>query len=73
MANYELVFFGTETSGTLTVTLKCYKNEMDEIYIELNDRLTDSNVFISLDKSTAIKLSKTLRTEINKITNHLDF
>ena len=38
-------------------------------YIEIESRcgLTNESVSIILDKSTAIKFAKTLRTEINKI------
>lgn len=39
----------------------------DEIYITGYDEDNDSYFEIQLDKSTAIKFAKTLRTEINKI------
>jgi hypothetical protein len=69
MANYELVFFGTEESGTNDTTLKCYLNSLNKISIEVeNDYATPfGSAFIVLDKSTAIKLAKKLRTEINKM------
>lgn len=40
------------------------------IYIQLSEHCTN---FIQLDKSTAIKFAKTLRTEINKIKESEDF
>ncbi len=69
-ARVKLVFFGTESSDTNQHELECYLNHTnEEIYISINnkDDLHDPIGFICLDKSTAIKLSKSLRTEINKI------
>lgn len=64
MANVRLKFYGTES--TSEHSLECYANTDDEIHIYLDmDGLPPS--WINLDVSTAIKLAKTLRTEINKI------
>lgn len=50
--------------------LICFKNTQKQIFIEI--KMSESNSsydsqFICLDKSTAIKFAKALRTEINKI------
>lgn len=45
--------------------LECFVNHRNEIYISISDNEVDSQ-WVCLDVSTAIKLSKTLRTEINK-------
>lgn len=65
MANFSLVFHGTNQE----TKAECYINTSNEITLEVyteQDSLFHSQL-ISLDKSTAIKLAKTLRTEINKI------
>ena len=66
MANIKLSFLGTDDSKT---ELQCYLNTHNEIFITINpNELHYGNYnYICLDKSTAIKLSKTLRTEINKM------
>ena len=65
MANFELKF--------LDRTDKCWieVKELDgiiSIFSSDNDQTNTSGVCVHLDKSTAIKFAKTLRTEINKIT-----
>ena len=66
MANIKLSFLGSEKSETEEHKLECFYNAHNEIYI--NIEMVDGEYgFICLDKSTAIKLSKTLKTEINKI------
>ncbi len=65
MANVKLIFFGTKPSNTDNSEIICYKNFRDEIFIQLKGK--ENKEHICLDKSTAIKLAKTLRTEINKI------
>lgn len=67
MGNYTITFYGTEESNTSDAKITCYLNKRDEIFIELNDNFGNPPVHICLDKSTAIKFAKTLRTEINKI------
>ena len=65
MANFSLVFHGTDQE----TCAECYVNTSNEITLEVyydKDSPYHSQV-ISLDKSTAIKLAKTLRTEINKL------
>ena len=65
MANTRLTFFGTYRSKTTDYELETFINAYNEIYITIEDG--DGCQHICLDKSTAIKFAKTLRTEINKI------
>ena len=70
MANYKLAFIGTEKSNTDSIELECYTTKEYEVCILLEDTECDHQYNlqqICLDKSTAIKFAKTLRTEINKI------
>jgi hypothetical protein len=46
--------------------MQCYLNINNDIYIVIEEE-NSSPVHITLDKPTAIKFAKTLRTEINKI------
>lgn len=60
-----IIFYGKgvcfeENSSEIECTL-----ETNEIVLTITEG--DKNCFISLDKSTAIRLAKKLRTEINKI------
>lgn len=64
MANVKLTFLGTERSKTDQSQLECFVNINNEIAISIID---GSHQIICLDKSTAIRFAKTLRTEINKI------
>lgn len=52
--------------GFIKVSKEC--NSMDD-YIHISGECGSGKFYISLDKSTAIKFAKTLRTEINKIPN----
>jgi len=64
MANIKFVFQGTENSKEHE--LQCYANTSNEIFISI-DMGVNYPAWISLDESTAIKLAKKLRAEINKI------
>ena len=64
MANIKIVCLGTTKSETDQHELELFANDNNEIFISI---VGNSSEFICLDKSTAIRLSKTLRTEINKI------
>ena len=72
MANYQLKFLDAHGFHFIEVnkeTIELYTKNKDVIYISIGDFNTvKSDMFIRLDKSTAIKFAKTLRTEINKIT-----
>ena len=64
MANVKLIFSGT--NDTEDHELEVFKNTREEIFIQI-DIGGIPPAWICLDKSTAIKFAKTLRTEINKI------
>ncbi len=68
MANIKIAFLGTEESKTNSHELECFINSKNHIYIGITTGDDEYyNSWICLDKSTAIKLAKTLRTEINKL------
>lgn len=67
MANVKLIFCDYENEQ---VQLRCYANTGNDIYIQIEDLdvAHDYNCqYICLDKATAIKLSKTLKSAINEI------
>lgn len=65
MAKFELRFKDLFLENDfIRVEYDC--NGMDE-YIHISGKNGYDNINICLDKSTAIKFAKTLRTEINKI------
>ena len=66
MANVKLIFQGTKKSNTSGTELECFWNKQNEVTISINDNGDLYPTMISLDVSTAIKLSKTLRTAINE-------
>jgi starvation-inducible outer membrane lipoprotein len=72
MAKFELKFidaYGFHFIEVHKQTIELYTKNEDVIYISIGDwNKEKSDMFIRLDKSTAIKFAKTLRTEINKIT-----
>ena len=66
MTNTKLIFLSTLDEY---MELECFNNKVNEITIRISDTDSDhqwSNQLVSLDIPTAIKLSKVLRTEINK-------
>lgn len=66
MAKFELRFKDFETDHAF---IKAEKNEVNFIEcISIFGEIDNEPFLINLDKSTAIKFAKTLRTEINKIT-----
>lgn len=68
MAKFELKFLDADCNNTYISTNSYFGEGLKQIWIEIGT--TDSvKSFILLDKSTAIKFAKTLRTEINKITD----
>lgn len=67
MANVRLVFSGTERSGTDDMSLVCYANSENEIFLQIYEG--DSGDFICLDKETAIKLHKELKKQISFLHN----
>ena len=70
MANFELKFLDTNMEMFVEVkkrTIELYTCSKDCIEITIGE-YDGNSMWIKLDKSTAIKFAKTLRTEINKIT-----
>jgi uncharacterized protein YbcI len=67
MAKFKLKFLDSNfpTDKSISVEVDLIENQ---IFIELKNVITYESISIYLDKSTAIKFAKTLRTEINKIT-----
>lgn len=66
MANVKLIFNGT--GDTEEHELQTFLNTRNEIYVSIEIDGSPAS-WICLDKSTAIKFAKTLRTEINKMSN----
>jgi hypothetical protein len=62
MAKFELKFIANDDDFA---SIKC---ESDDFQIVITTEVEEDSMTICLDKSTAIKFAKTLRTEINKIT-----
>jgi hypothetical protein len=69
MAKFELKFLDEDCNDVYISSNAYFGEDSSRIWIEIGS-ISDSDQknFILLDKSTAIKLAKTLRTEINKIT-----
>ena len=65
MANVRTLFSGTERSSTYEDDLKCYVNNFNEIYLSVKETSSDLEVFICLDKSTAIKFHRELKKQIS--------
>jgi hypothetical protein len=69
MAKFELKFLDFyEDKDYITVFKKPKEHEIDTDLISIEGISLGDSFYIELDKSTAIKFAKTLRTEINKIT-----
>ena len=66
MANVKLIFSGTEISNTNETKLECFNSIINHIFISIEMKGAETS-YVCLDKSTAIKFAKTLRTEINKM------
>lgn len=68
MAKFELKFIDV-SDNYRSISTEVYNGvNQKEIFIEIIDSESNKCLSIYLDKSTAIKFAKTLRTEINKIT-----
>lgn len=75
MANFELKFLDSFNKKTIQVkknNVELFTKNKDVITI-LSIDFSGFEIEINLDKSTAIKFAKTLRTEINKITEMEDY
>ena len=64
MANVKLLFCGSEQSNTEDRNIECFHNQYNEITINVKCDVSGLFNFVSLDKETAIKLSKELRKQI---------
>lgn len=69
MANFEVIFKDSILHEDIhsKIVLSKYKEYIDIIIYD-TPKNGDGLMCLTLDKSTAIKFAKTLRTEINKIT-----
>ena len=65
MANTKLIFYGC-CENTFDSELECYATNQNEINVSIEMGNNPPSI-VTVDKSTAIKFAKTLRTEINKI------
>lgn len=59
----ELIFYGSEKSETTETQLRCFCNTRNEIFIGIKEDASPE-IWITLDKQTAIKFSKELRKQI---------
>jgi hypothetical protein len=66
MAKIDLKFLDVDYKE-ITIETYLQANSKDTIIVYIADKFGDNHASIELDKSTAIKFAKTLRTEINKI------
>lgn len=73
MARFRTTFISSERSGN-EHEIECFVNGFNEIFIEISHEGDEEpqKRYVCLDVSTAIKFSKTLRTEINKAKGVLD-
>lgn len=65
MSNHKIIFLGSEISENHE--LECYHNDNKEIFISIDMGYNQCPDWITLDKNTAIKLSRVLKAEISKI------
>ena len=64
----DLVFYGSDESQTYDTQLRCFCNTNYEIFIGIQEKHSPE-IYIALDKRTAIRLSKELRKQIAIIRN----
>ena len=65
MSNHKTIFYGTKS--TQDNQLEVFRNFTNEISICISVDATSYPSVITLDKATAIKLSRVLKSEISKI------
>ena len=61
----KIIFQGSTRTG-VDSELQCHANTWDEIFIQIQMK-DHPDSWITLDRETAIKLSKVLKSEISKI------
>jgi hypothetical protein len=59
----QIIFYGSEKSETTDHELRCFCNTKQEIFIGIKEEAAPE-IWIALDKKTAIRFSKELRKEI---------
>lgn len=64
----EIKFVGSQKSNSQNRHLNCFCNDQNEIYISI-EQYACPEIWVALDKATAIKLSKELRKQIALIEN----
>jgi hypothetical protein len=64
----QLVFYGSEKSNSDTTELRCFCNTRNEIFIGIKEEASPE-IWIALEKKTAIKFSKELRKQIALISD----
>lgn len=62
----KLVFTGTENSETDSTELEVFANRNNELFIGITEHYAPC-IHICLNRETAIKLSKVLKSEISKL------
>jgi hypothetical protein len=65
MSNHKIIFYGDDASEEHK--LECFKNDNNSIFISIDMHFNQVPDWITLDKATAIKLSRVLKSEISKI------
>lgn len=65
MSNHKIIFYGTK--GSEKTELECFYNTNNKIFIQIDMGYNNIPDWITLDKDTAIKLSRVLKSEISKI------
>jgi hypothetical protein len=70
MAKFELRLFDVSDSDRFIICQLYNETNDQKIFLKVEDIYSKDSLSIFLDKSTAIKLAKVLRTEINKITDN---
>lgn len=64
MANFTLVFNGTDESGTSENALTAYATKTNEVYISIHSTPLDFEC-ICLDRASAIKFQRELKKQIS--------
>jgi hypothetical protein len=59
----QIIFYGSEKSQMPETQLRCFCNTKQEIFIGIKEEAAPE-IWIALDKKTAIRFSKELRKEI---------
>jgi len=59
----ELIFYGSEKSEMPDTQLRCFCNTRNELFIGIREK-DSPEIWIALEKKTAIKFSKELRKQI---------